>query len=122
MLDGACSITRTGGAHRGSGVTSGTSISASFYASSTTANLELIATLQLVGADGAVTLVSSGTVLGSLASNDPHRCWFDAKGVPVRPYGEYAADQPVPPNSVQKYDFAVSPPGSCTSRQAPSCG
>jgi predicted acyl esterase len=60
-------------------------MSASFYASSTTPNLELVATVQLVGADGTVTPLSSGTVLGSLAKNDPNRSWLDKNGVPVKP-------------------------------------
>jgi predicted acyl esterase len=84
-------------------------VSASFYASSTTRNLELIATIQLVNGDGSVTPLSSGTVLGSLAANDPARSWFDTKGVPVRPYGEYAKDEYVPAGIVKKYDFAISP-------------
>jgi uncharacterized protein len=84
-------------------------ISASFYASSTTSNLELIATVQLVSAEGAVTSVSSGAVLGSLAANDPERSWFDVNGVPSRPYGKYVADEPVPAGAIRKYDFAISP-------------
>jgi uncharacterized protein len=84
-------------------------ISASFYASSTTSNLELIAAVQLVSAEGSVTSVSSGTVLGSLAANDPERSWFDVNGVSVRPYGKYAVDDPVPAGAIRKYDFAISP-------------
>ncbi len=84
-------------------------ISASFYASSTTSNLELIATVQLVDANGKVTPISSGTVLGSLAANDPQRSWSDTNGVPVRPYGTYRAEAPVPAGAVKKYDFAISP-------------
>jgi predicted acyl esterase len=84
-------------------------LSASFYASSTTANLELIATVQLVGVDDKVTTLTSGTVLGSLAANDAARSWSDANGVPVRPYGKYTADEPVPAGTIKKYDFAISP-------------
>ncbi|MGY2120062.1 CocE/NonD family hydrolase [Nocardia gipuzkoensis] len=84
-------------------------ISASFYASSTTSNLELIATVHLIGANGSVTPVSSGTVLGSLAANDPSRSWSDAHGVPVRLYGKYTAPDPVPAGAIKKYDFAISP-------------
>lgn len=83
-------------------------ISASLFASSNTKNLELIATLEVVDADGAATRISSGTVLGSLSENDPDRSWFDTKGVPVRPYGAYAVNKPVKPGEVNKYDFAVS--------------
>jgi predicted acyl esterase len=84
-------------------------ISASFYASSTTRNLELIATVQLVNGDGSTTPVSSGAILGSLAANDPVRSWVDTKGVPVRPYGKYTADEYVPAGTVRKYDFLISP-------------
>jgi len=84
-------------------------MSASFYASSTKSNLELIATVEVVGADGLVTPISSGAVLGSLATNDPARSWLDVKGVPVKPYGEYVADKYVPAGSVKKYDFLISP-------------
>ncbi|MEC5407115.1 CocE/NonD family hydrolase [Paraburkholderia sp. MPAMCS5] len=84
-------------------------MSASFYASSTTPNLELIATVQLVGPDGSVTPLSSGTVLGSLSKNDPNRSWLDKNGVPVKPYGEYFADHYVPAGSIRRYDFVISP-------------
>jgi uncharacterized protein len=84
-------------------------ISASFYASSTKTNLQLNAAVQLVGADGSVTPISSGAVLGSLATNDPTRSWVDRKGVPVKPYGAYVADQYVPAGSIRKYDFLISP-------------
>lgn len=84
-------------------------MSATFYASSTKDNLELIATVQLVAADGTVTPVSSGTVLGSLATNDPNRSWFDARGVPVKPYGEYDVDKYVRAGAIRRYDFVISP-------------
>ena len=84
-------------------------MSASFYASSTKANLELIATVELVGADGTVTPISSGAVLGSLATNDPERSWVDKKGVPVKPYGKYVADKYIRAGSIKKYDFLISP-------------
>jgi predicted acyl esterase len=92
-----------------SGATLAGPISASFYASSTTRNLELIATLQLVNADGSVTPLTTGTILGSLAANDPARSWVDEKGVPVRPYGKYLADEYVPAGRIQRYDFVLSP-------------
>jgi predicted acyl esterase len=84
-------------------------MSASFTASSTTEDLELIATVQLVDVDGVVTPLSSGTVLAGMAANDPSRSWYDKRGVPVRPYGKYDAYRPVPEGSVHRYDFALSP-------------
>ncbi|WP_321956354.1 CocE/NonD family hydrolase [Paraburkholderia bannensis] len=84
-------------------------MSATFFASSTKDNLELIATVQLVAADGTVTPVSSGTVLGSLAANDPNRSWLDVHGVSVKPYGEYEVDKYVPAGAIRRYDFVISP-------------
>lgn len=84
-------------------------MSASFYASSTTRNLELIASVSLVDAQGTVTPISSGAVLGSLATNIPSRSWVDKKGVPVKPYGAYDVDRYLPAGSVNKYDFLISP-------------
>ena len=83
-------------------------ISASLYASSDTANLELIATVQVIGSDGAVLPVSTGTVLASMSANDPDRSWGDSKGVIARPYGKYNADTPVAAGAINKYDFAIS--------------
>jgi predicted acyl esterase len=84
-------------------------ISASIYASSTTRNLEMIATVALVNGDGSMTSISSGAVLGSLAPNNRGRSWFDSSGLPTRPYGDYSADVYVPAGLVRKYDFAISP-------------
>jgi predicted acyl esterase len=84
-------------------------ISASVFASSTTTNLELIATLQQVAVDGTVTQLTSGTVLGSLSENDAERSWIDTAGTPVRPYGKYDVDRYVPAGAIKKYDFAISP-------------
>jgi predicted acyl esterase len=82
-------------------------MSASLFASSTTPNLELIATIQEVDADGAVTTLSSGTVLGSLSENDPARSWVDKNEVPVRPYGKFDADTYTPAGSIKQYDFLI---------------
>lgn len=84
-------------------------ISASVFASSTTNNLEMIATLQQVAADGTVTPLTSGTVLGSLSADDRKRSWFDDNGTPVRPYGKYDIDRYVPAGTIKRYDFAISP-------------
>jgi predicted acyl esterase len=84
-------------------------ISASIYASSTTSNLQLIATLVHVDAAGTSTVLTSGAVLGSLAENDAERSWTDKNGVPTRPYGKYEADVYVPAGTIKKYDFVISP-------------
>jgi predicted acyl esterase len=84
-------------------------IGASIYASSTTSNLELIATLQQVASDGTVTTLTSGTVLGSLSNNDPVRSWSDSAGTPIFPYGTYDLDRYKSALTVNKYDFLISP-------------
>jgi predicted acyl esterase len=84
-------------------------ISASVFASSTTANLELIASVQLIAADGTVTPLVSGAVLSSLSKNDPDRSWFDNDGTPVRPYGKYDYNTYVPAGAIERYDFAIEP-------------
>ncbi len=84
-------------------------MSASFFASSDKSNLQLIASVSLVNADGTVTPISSGTVLGSMADNDPARSWVDRHGVPVKPYGKYEADRYRAAGSINKYDFLISP-------------
>lgn len=85
-------------------------ISASVYAKSTTNNLELIATLSEVGANGTVVKVlTSGAVLGSMSTYDPNRTWSDSAGTIIRPFGTYDADVYVAAGTVQKYDFVISP-------------
>jgi predicted acyl esterase len=84
-------------------------ISASIYASSTTSNLELIATLQTVAPDGTATNLTQGAVLGSMAKTDPTRSWVDREGTPVLPYGTFDMDRFVPPNTINKFDFVISP-------------
>jgi predicted acyl esterase len=84
-------------------------VSASVFASSTTNNLELIATLQLVGTDGTIETLTSGTILGSMSENDTERSWVDTNGTPVRPYGKYDQDRYTPAGTIKKYDFSISP-------------
>jgi predicted acyl esterase len=84
-------------------------MSASVYASSTTRNLELIATLQSVAANGTTTTLTKGAVLGSMVTIDPARAWSDSAGTSILPYGLYDTDRYVPPGTVTKYDFVISP-------------
>jgi hypothetical protein len=90
-------------------------MTASLFASSTTPNLALIATVQEVDADGTATTLSSGTVLGGLRENDPARSWVEKNRVPVRPYGRFDADTYVPAGMVNFLiweRFASIKPGS----------
>jgi predicted acyl esterase len=84
-------------------------MSASIYASSTTKNLELIATLQSVAANGTVTALTKGTILGSMVTTDPNKSWSDSAGTPILPYQVDDMDRYVPAGTVQRYDFWISP-------------
>lgn len=84
-------------------------ISANIYASSSRTDLELIATLQAVAADGTVTPLTSGTVLGSMSALDKARSWTDKNGVSTRPYGKYDRSKPLNPGKVNQFDIAISP-------------
>lgn len=91
------------------GATIAGAISASIQASSTTNNLQLIATLKQVSKDGTEINLTSGAVLGSMSELDSDRSWYDSNGVPVRPYGKYDMDRNIPAGTIKNYDFVISP-------------
>ena len=68
------------------GVTLAGPISATIYARSRTRNLELIARVYDVGADGAAVLISKGAVLGSQRALDRVYSWADSSGVVTWPW------------------------------------
>lgn len=84
-------------------------IGATIYASSSSTNLELIATLSKVDATGAATKLSSGWVIGSLRASDPFRTWRDTHGLVVRRYCNCGGDDFLTPDRVQKFELSVSP-------------
>jgi predicted acyl esterase len=83
-------------------------MSATFYASSNTPDLTVVATLEVVDADGNASHLTAGTVLASMAELDPDRSWYDANGVPTRPYAFYDEMTPIDPGTVGRYDFTLS--------------
>ena len=84
-------------------------IGASFTASSTTRNLMLIASLEIVRPDASASQLTSGTVLASLSHNDRAKSWIAANGGPARPYGIYTKDRYPRIGKSQRYNFAISP-------------
>ena len=84
-------------------------VSASVYASSTGRNLSLIATLEDVAPDGAVTDLTRGNVVGSLRALDQQRSWHDQDGVDIRPYGTFAADSYLTPAKPALFEFTLRP-------------
>jgi predicted acyl esterase len=84
-------------------------IGARLYASSSSTNLELIATLFDVAPGGEATKLTSGFVVGSLAAQDLSRAWYDERGNPIRTYGLFDKDRYLTPGKVKAFDFWISP-------------
>jgi predicted acyl esterase len=84
-------------------------IAASIYASSTTANLELMADVYDVAPDGTATQIAHGGILGSLRRRVKSRSWADADGRSIRPYLSLRADHPVPVGTMRRYDIPIQP-------------
>jgi uncharacterized protein len=92
-----------------SGATIAGPISATFYASTTTSDVDLIATLSDVAPDGTATVISRGQVLGSTRSVDPSRSWLDVHGRYIRPYEPDYFDDPVTPGKVYRLAAEINP-------------
>jgi uncharacterized protein len=84
-------------------------ISATFYASSNTPNLDLIATLSDVAPDGTATVISRGQVLGSTSWVDPSRSWRDVHGVYIRPYEPDYFDKQLAPGRIYRLQAEIFP-------------
>jgi putative CocE/NonD family hydrolase len=86
-------------------------IDATIYASSTTPETELVATLEDVAPNGTPTPITTGALLGSLRATDAANSWFAPDGKPLLPYHPYtlASKQPVPIGSVTRYDIEIRP-------------
>jgi predicted acyl esterase len=81
----------------------------SLYATSTTKNLELIASLEDVSPDGSAKRIARGTVLGSLSAVDPAASWHDARGTLSLAVHPYAKDKYPVPGSWHRYDITLDP-------------
>jgi len=85
-------------------------ITATVYASSTTAETELVAELEDVTPSGAAYPLTEGALLGSLRAIDKKRSWT-ADGMTVLPYHPYtqASATPVTPGAVTEYQIEIFP-------------
>ncbi len=93
----------------GDGATLAGPISATLYASSSGTNLNLIAALYDLAPDGTATKLSSGSLVGSLRALDGSRSWFDNRGVNIRPYGSFVADNYLVPGKDYQLTFRILP-------------
>lgn len=91
-------------------------ITARVYASSTTSNIMLVATLIDVAPNGTTTAVyhiwePDGVLLGTARAVDQSRSWYDSTGGPIFPYHPFTigAQEAVRPGQVIAMDVNLSP-------------
>ena len=86
-------------------------IDATVFATATTTDTELVATIEEVSPTGESLPLTSGALLGSFRQVDPANSWFGADGAPLLPYHPYtaASSQAVVPGQVTRYDIEVFP-------------
>jgi hypothetical protein len=80
-------------------------------ATATTAETELVATIEEVSPAGTSVPLTSGALLGSLRAEDPSRTWTGSNGAPLMPWHPYtaASRRPVTPGAPTRYDIEVFP-------------
>jgi len=85
-------------------------VTATIYASSSTSETELVASLEDVTPDGSSYPLTQGALLGSLRSVDAKRSWT-VRGVTLLPYHPYtqASARPVTPGAVTEYQIEIFP-------------
>jgi putative CocE/NonD family hydrolase len=86
-------------------------MSATLYATATTAETEWVVEVEDVAPDGTATPLTEGALLGSLRAVDPGRSWMTADGgylIPYHPYTQSSA-QAVVPGRITRYDVEIFP-------------
>jgi predicted acyl esterase len=81
------------------------------FAASTTPDLELTATLNVVNSSGTVTKLASGDLLGSQRAVDVHKSWMGSDGSylrPVHPFGE-SDQRMLTARRTYEFDLSLSP-------------
>jgi putative CocE/NonD family hydrolase len=86
-------------------------VDATVYATSTTPDTVLVATVEEVSPSGQSVPVTSGALLGSLRRVDAADSWLGSNGDYLLPYHPYtaASQSPVEPGRVTRYDIEVFP-------------
>jgi hypothetical protein len=84
-------------------------IAATIWARSTTRNVDLIATLYDVNANGSSTQISVGNLIGSMRAVDLSKSWFDVSGLMIRPDHPFLADHYAASGTLQRYDIEMTP-------------
>jgi len=86
-------------------------IDATVFATATTTDTELVATIEDVSPSGQSVPLTSGALLGSFRQIVPADTWIGSDGAPVLPYHPYtaASSEPVVPDRLTRYDIEVFP-------------
>jgi len=84
-------------------------ISATINAASSGTNMDIIATLSDVAADGTATQITQGNLAGSFAAYDDSRSWHDANGVDINPYPLFDQDRWLTAGKPVQLDITISP-------------
>jgi len=86
-------------------------IGATLYATSTTSDTEWVVQVSDVAPDGSATPLTSGLLEGNQRALDSSMSWYASDGQPLLPYHPYtsAAQTPVSPGQVTKYEVEVFP-------------
>jgi predicted acyl esterase len=84
-------------------------ITVSISASSSNANMELVATLDDVAPDGATKMITHGALLGSMRATNPAATWVDDHGAVIKPAHPFSHDVYLSPNKVGRFDIGLLP-------------
>jgi uncharacterized protein len=84
---------------------------ASIFATATTSDTELVATVEEVSPSNQSVPLTSGALLGSLRAVDESNSWTGSDGAPLLPYHPYtaASQQAVTPGRATRYDIEIFP-------------
>jgi uncharacterized protein len=82
-------------------------VEATVYASSSSSNLELVASLEDVSPSGSVTGIADGALIGSMRQVDQGKSWYDASGQLIKPYQDFSGDTPLTPGQVEPFDIKL---------------
>lgn len=78
-------------------------------ASSSNTNMEIIARLYDIAADGTKKLITKGAMLGSMSDLDRTQSWTDGKGNPLWPWPVLNKDVYLVPNQEAEFELALEP-------------
>ena len=108
--DGPGALTYTSAPLRAPKVLAGP-IDATVFATSTTADTELVATVEEISPSGQSVPLTTGALLGSLRALDTTRSWRASDGALLAPFHPYtqSSARPVVPGQVTEFDLEVFP-------------